>query len=425
MKKCALLTFGCKVNQHETQGILEACERQGLEIVGPEKEADVFIINTCSVTEKAESQALKEIRKLRRSFPESEIIVTGCIVDRKHKQFDGAMLVPNRQKYLIPRLACEPDMRASFIPCFDGASADLPISRFEGHTRAFIKVQDGCDYNCSFCKIPQARGRSASRPLEEIIEEAKRLISNGYKELVITGVCVGSYGRELQHKKSLCDVISSIAKLTNTVRIRISSIELSDIKDELIAAMARYSNVCRHLHIPLQSGSDRILSLMRRHYTLSKYLKTAADIRKDLPGVQFSTDMITGFPSESEEDARLSEKALTKLKPIRSHFFPYSSRPHTLAAKMSEKIPPCIVKTRMERLKKIQSHITRDILKSLIGKKLSVLVEGHPDPKNSFFEGYSDTYIKCFIKGSNIRPNVTVAIRANSASDRHIFGSSS
>jgi len=419
MKTCAFITFGCKVNQYDGQAMREQCQRLGLQVVSNEEPAEVYIINTCSVTEDADHEALRMIRRIRRRHATAQIVVTGCLVDRKLKALAGVdLIVPSRQKHLVAQLIADASVRAAFQPCFEGGYSELSISEFVGHTRAFVKIQDGCNYNCSFCKIPQVRGRSSSRPLEEIIAEVRRLVARGYQEIVLSGVSLGNYGREWPGGPDLADVVEALVKVEGLMRLRLSSIEPSDTTPRLLEAIASSSKVCRHLHLPLQSGSTRVLQLMRRQYTAQQYRELVASARARIPMLSLTTDLIVGFPTETDDDQAQTEALLSELKPIRTHLFSYSPRKGTWAARLKP-LPPQIVRSRMDRLRSLQAALSSRYLEDLVGEELEVLIEeslpalsapgtsgqagtmtegqaGCDTPTNRLV-GYSDTYVKCLV----------------------------
>ncbi len=356
MKTCAFISFGCKVNQYDTQALREQCAKQGLHEAAPGGDADIYVINTCSVTEDADREALRVIRKIRRRHAQAQIIVTGCLVDRKLRTLEGVdLIVPSRQKHLIAGLAADATLRAAFAPCFTGGYTPLAVSEFAGHTRAFLKIQDGCEYACSFCKIPQVRGRAVSRPLPEILDEARRLIAGGYPELVLTGVSLGNYGREWKGQgPSLPDVLAELARVPDLGRLRISSVEPSDVTDRLLAVLGAHAVICRHLHLPLQSGSDRVLRMMRRHYSAAEYIALVARSQAAVPGLSLTTDVLVGFPGETDDDQCQTERVLAEVRPIRAHLFSYSPRAGTWAATMTDRVPRAVATQRMDRLRALQ-----------------------------------------------------------------------
>jgi threonylcarbamoyladenosine tRNA methylthiotransferase MtaB len=297
MKTFAFITFGCKVNQYESQALRERFSRKGLTEVGSDDGADLLVINTCTVTESATSQAQRDIRRLARRFPFSEITVTGCAADSHREEFLGLpgvrRVVGHDQKAALcddPRLAPSDSAPSIF---------DLTISRFDQHTRAFLKVEDGCDLNCSFCIIPKVRGTAVSRPLDAAVDEARRLVGNGYQEIVLTGVHLGSYGKDLSGRPMLADLVERLLAVPGLKRLRLSSLEANELSDPLIALMAADRRFCPHLHLPLQSGDDEVLRAMRRRYNARQYLAACERVAERVPEPSFTADVIVGFPGET------------------------------------------------------------------------------------------------------------------------------
>ena len=263
MKTIKFYTLGCKVNQYETQAIREKFLRNGYSETTNNKIADTYIINTCTVTQKADLGSLSIIRKAKKENPKAVIIATGCLTeldkDRIKQISDSIKIIKNKDKFKISQSS---------------------ISDFKGHARGFLKIQDGCENHCSYCKVPLVRGHSKSKPLTEVLKEARTLVGNGFKEIVLTGICLGAYGRDLNPKISLAGVISGLEEISALLRIRLSSIEARDISDELIRALSLSKKFCRHLHIPLQSGDDTILKKMNRNYTSKEYFELIKKIKK-------------------------------------------------------------------------------------------------------------------------------------------------
>ncbi len=397
MKTVKFYTLGCKVNQYDTQSIREQFERAGFKELENSHPADVYVINTCTVTQKADAESLGFIRRARRENPKAKIIVTGCLVEldaKKIRQIKGVnRIIKNKNKNKI-------------LPKGKGIT-----TYFKGHTRAFLKIQDGCDNFCSYCKVPLVRGASKSRPLTEIVDEAKQLVKNGYKEIVLTGICLGSYGRDLVPRIGLIDVIVVLEKIDGLWRIRLSSIEAGDVSDELIKKMSQSKKLCRHLHIPIQSGDDEILKKMNRKYTHKSYLGLINIIKKAVPGVAITTDVLVGFPGEGENNFQNTVRLVKKIMPLRVHIFPFSSREGTAAANLKDEINPQIIKERIARLKDITEGLSLKYRRQFLGKKIDVLVEGCSKIKPDYLEAYTDNYIKVLIKGDSGLKNKLVCVK--------------
>jgi threonylcarbamoyladenosine tRNA methylthiotransferase MtaB len=363
--------------------------------------ADVCLINTCTVTQKADSESLNLIRRSRRENPRAKVIVTGCLteLDRaKIKEVGGIdLIVKNKDK---PRI----------INLLNGINGTNEINKnnersgityFKGHTRAFLKIQDGCDNYCSYCKVPLVRGRSQSKPLSEIIKEAGALVKNGFREIVLTGVCLGAYGRDLKRGLSLTDVIDALEPIRGLLRIRLSSIEASDVTLALIEKIANSNKLCRHLHIPIQSGDNSILKKMNRKYRRLDYLRLIKALRKRLPGIAITTDILVGFPGESENNFQNTVDLIKKIQPARTHIFPYSRREKTMASVSTwPQVDTRKLKARIIQLNRLASRYALKFKRESFGGEPEVLVEGRSKDFPSYWEGYTDTYIKMVFKGN-------------------------
>jgi len=361
-KSFRIATFGCKVNQYESQVIREALLRYGWEetLHNP----DYFIINTCMVTSRTERKIRKLLSYIKSNFS-SQIIFCGCLVEgNKAANFSGVdMFLGNQDKYSIVN-----------ILGLDGKCRE-EISFFKGHTRAFVKIQDGCNNFCSYCIIPYLRGRSRSRPREDILKEARNLENNGYKEIVLTGICLGDYGKDFSNSYRLSDLVSDLINNIKGVRIRLSSLEPGDVTEGLISLMARNPRVCPHLHLPFQSGDDGVLKYMNRPYTANDYLTLIERLRKQVDNITITTDIIVGFPGESDESFKNTVSFLKKLSPLKVHIFPFSPRPYTTAVRLGGRVPSHIVKYRREELKDLCSTLSYRERRKFLGKSLEAIGE--------------------------------------------------
>jgi threonylcarbamoyladenosine tRNA methylthiotransferase MtaB len=376
MKTVKFYTLGCKVNQYDTQSIRERFFSRGYKEITNGTGAGVCLINTCTVTRAADQKSRSIIRRLSRENPRARIIVTGCLV-KDHEALAGIKGID----YLIDK---------RFFP--DG------ISDFSGHARAFLKIQDGCDNSCAYCKVPLVRGRSRSRPHDEIIEEARRLACRGFKEIVLTGICLGVFGRDLIPKTSLVRLISRLEKIPGLERIRLSSIEAGDVTAGLIRKISRSRKLCPHLHIPIQSGDDGILNKMRRKYSRKDYLDLIKRLRRKIPDIAVTTDIIVGFPGESEENFRNTLNLVKAIRPLKVHIFPYSAREGVESAGYKDEVPVNQVKDRLERLERLNSRFSEDFRKRFKGKKVRVLFENRVAGSPDCWEGYTGNYLKVSVK---------------------------
>ncbi len=387
----AIVTFGCKVNQVESQGLREAIVRRGWLEVDPDDGADVYVINTCTVTQGAFKEAERTVRRLHRRFPSAEFTITGCAADSNRRDFEGlggvTRVVTHDEKSSLPLYLDDPRLTARDL----SSIFDLKISAFDSHTRAFLKVQDGCSLNCSFCVIPMVRGRSVSRPIGDCVEEARRLADNGYREIVVTGVHVGSFGRE--HGTSLAALFERLLAIPNVARVRLSSLEANEIHDALLDVMASSGGrFCPHLHLPLQSGDDAILRAMRRRYSRSQYLRGVERIRARVADAAITTDVIVGFPGETEAQFENTMDLVRRCGMSRVHIFSYSHRAGTDASRMDD-LPIPVKASRKRRLEELAAELTQSFCDTFVGREVDVLVERGGG-------GYTERYLPAHIDGA-------------------------
>ncbi|HOX54752.1 MAG: tRNA (N(6)-L-threonylcarbamoyladenosine(37)-C(2))-methylthiotransferase MtaB [Candidatus Omnitrophica bacterium] len=391
-------TLGCKVNQYETQAIREACLKRGFKEAGNGK-ADCYVINTCTVTSAADRKSREYIYRSVRENPKAKVIVTGCYVEKDRDKITGIegvdLIISNEQKNVISDLLLSKEIKP--VGRNNQKFTDLEISNFFDHDKAFVKIQDGCDNHCSYCKVSVVRGRSRSRDFQSIVKETERLIKNGFQEIVLTGICLGAYGRDLKQGTDLVSVIDSIEKLDGDFRIRLSSIEAKDVTDKLIDRIAGSKKMCRHLHIPFQSGDDSVLKKMNRKYTAESYIELVNRIRKEIPQIAITTDIMVGFTQETEKRFKNTVGFLKEIKPSRVHIFPFSPREHTPAYCFGERIDSATTKARMLILQGLAREMSYQYRKKFLHKILEVLVEQQIEKETGFFQGYSDNYIKTFI----------------------------
>jgi len=402
MKRVKFYTLGCKVNQYDTQSIRERFLSLGFKEIHNGRKADVCLINTCTVTRVADRKSRDTIRHCIRENPGARIIVTGCLAEIDNDSLTGIKGVD----YIVGK---------RFFP--------VGISKFCGHTRAFLKIQDGCDNFCSYCKVPLVRGRCRSRPLHEIVHEAGRLVQNGYKEIVLTGICLGSYGKDLKPKSDLVKAIEALENIDGLLRIRLSSIEAGDVSDELINKMAESNKLCPHLHIPIQSGDNTILKKMNRKYSRDDYLKLIRKIKKQVPGIAITTDCLVGFPTETQRQFENTVNLLKKIIPLRTHIFPYSEREGTPAAgNFSAKIEREELLKRARHLKEAALSCTQAYQKKLLNKRLPVLFEGRLRQGKGPWEGYTDNYIPVKVKSRRELKNKLLAVTLKRIDNGHVIG---
>jgi len=380
--KISVLTLGCKVNQAESSLIEGALKSSGSKIVAITESPDVCIINTCTVTSKSDYQSRQLIRKAHRAG--ARVIVTGCYSELNRENVSAMegveAVVGNKDKLGI-------------INNLVGHNMDIPLSfQSNARSRLFIKVQDGCNYSCSYCAIPKARGASRSVDPQVVIQQVNKAVSHGYNEIVLTGIHLGTYGIDSIPKVTLSYLLKTILKQTKIMRIRLSSLEVREINDELLDILGD-KRVCKHLHIPLQSGDDKILKLMSRAYDSKQFSLKIKQIFNKIPEIAIGTDVIVGFPGEEEAEFQNTYKLLDSLPIPYLHIFPFSARNGTMASQMPDNIPSVVKKDRVHALESLGSKKKTEYMLSQVNKTLDVLIEGGRNSDNMSY-GTSGNYLK-------------------------------
>jgi len=393
MNSVKFYTVGCKVNQYETQAMRESFLNDGYEEPELENPANVYVINTCTVTSKADRDSRRYIRLAHKTNPKAKIIVTGCLAESDEAEIRAISGVTQVVKKNGDIKMGTPCFKSKVSPFF------LQISTFHNHSRAFVKIQDGCNNFCSYCKVPLVRGRSRSRDVKSILEEVHRLIENGFKEIVLCGICLGEWGRDLSGKLELSDLVEKIESINKEFRIRLSSIEPKHVTDRLIKKIALSSKLCNHLHIPLQSGDDTILKLMNRPYKAKDYIKKIKSIKKLIPDFSLTTDVLVGFPGEDKSHFYNTVKVLKKAAPSRLHVFQYSPRSDTRAYDYKSSISDKEAKSRVKKLILLNGKFSLKYRRKFVKKNIRILVENKRDKLTQLLTGYSDTYIKATLEG--------------------------
>ncbi len=370
-------TFGCKSNQYESQAIREALIAAGFRAADGAADADICVINTCSVTGRAGASCRNAIRKTLRANPAARVVVTGCGVDLGDAFPDlpggrPPLLVPNAKKHALPALLAMPDPGPDDVAAAAEDRFALSISCFHGHTRAFIKVHDGCDNFCSYCAVPFARGKPESRPLAAIASEAARLVEHGHRELVLTGINIGNYRHG---SRALPDVVAALAGTPGLVRLRLGSVEPPHMTRDLVSVMAAHPAVCPHVHLPLQSGDDGVLAAMGRRYRAGEYLEKIALLREGLDNPAVTADVIVGFPGETAEAAARTLAVCREARFSRLHVFLFSARPGTNAAAMRQTATDRDIEERKRRLIAAGEELSVSYAASCVGLRERVIVE--------------------------------------------------
>lgn len=391
--KFNIVTFGCKVNQYESNMMKERMLSSNFFYVENISEANIIVVNTCSVTNVADKKCLKMIRRIKREYPNSILVVAGCSSQNKqeiYENLDIDILIGNKDKSKIDILLKEYiKTHKKYVKFYNDRKLDFEdmlISDYN-HIRAFIKIEDGCDNFCSYCIIPYVRGSVRSKNFETVIKEAKLLTKKGHKEIVLTGIHTGHY---MDNGYDLTDLINELSKIEDLLRIRISSIEITELNDKFLNMLSTNKKVCDHLHIPLQAGSDEILKKMNRKYDLKYYEEKIKKIRMIRPDISITTDIIVGFPYETDELFNETLEFSRKMNFSKIHVFPYSIRLGTSAANMPNQVDESIKKERVKKLMDLSETMEKEYYNKFVGKELDILVE---ECDNNVSIGHSSNYL--------------------------------
>lgn len=428
-KTVSFLTLGCKVNQYDSDAMRTIFLQQGYKAVKEEEEADVYVINTCSVTSIGDRKSRQMVRKIRRKHPQAVIAVAGCYAQIAPEIFEAMgdidVIVGAQNRSKIVEYVEQAQKKEKTI---NAVKDIMSVTEFENlyvdaegetKTRAFIKVQEGCDNYCTFCIIPFARGKLKSRKQKDAVEEIRRLVAKGYREIVLTGIHLGNYGRDLRDGTSLATLVEELLRIPNLLRIRMGSIESVELSDDLINLIKDEPRVCRHLHLPIQSGSDAVLRRMNRHYRLPEYKKLISELREKIPGLALTTDLIVGFPGETEENFMETLETLRELRFSAIHVFPYSQRTGTPAAVFPNQVPGDIKKDRVHRVQELEKEISKEYRKTFLQKTVHVLIE---EEKNGYFEGLSDEYIRVSITDKNVEKGRLYSVYVENLTEDGLIG---
>ena len=420
--RVAFHTLGCKVNHYETEAMREAFVSRGAVSVGEDEAADVYIINTCTVTNIADRKSRQYIRRMKNVNPDALIVVTGCYAQVEPEEVAAMpevdMVVGNGQKsricgMVLEKLAGRTVSQVSVLPRNELTMYEdmgLVSSSEPGMTRAYIKIQEGCDRFCAYCLIPYARGPVRSRPPEEILREAAMLLDSGVREIVLTGINTALYGTEPGAQCSLADLLSDLDKIDGEFRIRLSSLEPTVVDKNNVEQIIRFSRLCHHLHLSVQNGSDRILRSMNRHYTRDEYLEIVRAIREFDPLYGITTDIIVGFPGETESDFADTIDIVRQAGFGKVHVFRYSPRKGTVGAGLPDAVPGQTKIDRSDALERISADVARDFIRKNMLVEHTVLIEEH---QAGYATGYTDNYIRVYIEDSDyvLEPGSFVTVR--------------
>ena len=436
-KSVAFATLGCKVNQCESASFQSCFEGKGFAVNPFDAAADIYVINTCAVTAKAAAQSRQLVRRALRTNPRARVMVTGCyaqVEPQKIRELAAASvaIVGNANKHQIfaaamsadmPRQSFEPEQAGEYFSDIAGQHemCQLPVKRFPGRTRAFLKVQDGCNNFCSYCIVPYARGRSRSLAQDKVLHQARGYTREGHKEIVLTGIHVGHYGLDLEPASTLLDLLQNLTAAAPGIRYRLSSLEPAEINRDLLAFMAAAENFMPHLHIPLQSGSDAILKKMRRRYTTAQFIEKVHLCKEMLPTAAIGVDVLVGFPGETETDFQNTYETVMNLPVAYLHVFPFSKRPGTPAAKMAGQVAAGVKDERVAVLRKLDHKKRTDFYRSRIGKVHAVLVEAEKPPA-AMAKGFTDNYIPVQFKAGPDAAGRVVPVKLERLQGSYVLG---
>lgn len=428
MKKAASFALGCKVNQYESEAIAELFAEKGYEIVGIDEEADVYVINTCTVTNFGDKKSRQLIRKVKRQNENAIVAVVGCYAQTAPQELmkvEGVNLViGTKDRAKIVEMVEHYDISYGVENHVTDIMKErvfepLSIQKLANRTRAYLKIQDGCSQYCSYCIIPYARGPIRSREPQEVLAEVRRLADNGFKEVVLTGIHVASYGKD-RRDTSLLEILRQVHEVEGIERIRFSSIEPNVVTEEFAQAIAELPKVCDYFHLSLQSGCDKTLKEMNRKYDTEKYRQAAATLRKYLPHVALTTDIIVGFPGETEEDFQASYDFAKEIGFAKIHVFPYSPKRGTPAAARKDQLPNAVKSERSHKLIALSDRMAADFLREYVGQDVAVLYERMVE--DGIYEGHTTNYVKVRGRSEKDLTNKICKTHITKAEAEELFG---
>lgn len=403
-KKYRITTLGCRTNQYESSAYATQLKKMGYESAKDDEKADLCIINTCTVTKSADQRSKTKISAEIKKNPDAKIVVTGCMVENSERARKELMELSSGRDFTLVR-NLEKDKLVEQIFPDEVDYPEFKINQFEARTRAFVKVQDGCNSFCTYCIIPYVRGRSRSRNIPEVLQEIGELVEKGYKEVVLTGINIGDFE---DGEKKLHHLIQEVDKIEGIQRIRVSSIDPDEVDDPLKEAILQGKKTCPSMHIVLQSGSNYILKRMNRKYTRQIFFDSLEKLRKERPDFTFTTDVIVGFPGEKEKDFLDTVDAVKKARFAKVHMFPYSVRDRTRAALYKDLVPPEEIKRRKTFLLHEAEKVAFSLREEYVGKKMELLLESFEE--DTYF-GHTANFLPVYVKGSHLRTNTIVSVR--------------
>jgi len=433
MKKIAIQTLGCRANQLESSIIADKFREYSWEIVGFNDKADIYVINTCTVTGKSDSSSRYFVRKARKTNPQAKIILAGCYAQVAAEEVaclkDIDLVLGNTEKLDLADLLVKEDIlgrKNGKIYVSDIMKEekfrDKTVLSASGRVRANIKIQDGCNYRCSYCIIPYARGKSRSSELNTVIHQAEEVVKKGFNEIVLSGIHLGQWGLDLEPQNRLLDLLKEIEKIHGLHRYRLSSLDPMEFSDDLVNFLADSEKFCRHLHISLQSGNNKILKAMRRRYTVESYSELINTLVEKIPFINIGSDIIVGFPGETEEYFQETYNNLKNLPINYIHIFSYSKRKGTPAAEMPDQVSERAKKQRNTVLKLLAAEKNLKFRQKMQGEEFEVIVENSRDKKTDLLKGMTDNFVSVFLDGSDELQNRLVKVRITSVDERNTAG---
>lgn len=422
MRRIAFHTLGCKVNQYDTQAMLESFQAAGWQVCEFDEQADAYVINTCTVTGTGDKKSVQLIRRIHRLHPDAAIVVAGCLAQRDPERVSlpGVRLVLGtaeraRVVELLERALDEETCLVRVNPLKGAKFEPLTVNSHEGRTRATMKIQEGCDRYCAYCIIPYVRGPVRSLELDAVRAEAERLAGAGYRELVVTGIHLTSYGRGMGYE--LCDALEAIGSVEGVERIRLGSLEPYYITDERARRLSELPEICPQFHLSMQSGSAGVLERMRRRYTPDEYARSVDMLRKYMPDCAITTDVLTGFPGETEEETRETLEFVERIGFARIHVFPYSRRSGTVADRMPGQVPEQVKHERAAQLIELGARLSERYERSMLGSVREALLEEEVEP--GICQGYTREYLRVRAPG---KPGEIVRLRLTELCEHGIIG---
>ncbi len=418
--KVGICSLGCKVNIYESEFVISKLKQNNYKIVNFDDEADIYIINTCSVTNESDKKSRKMINRARKNNPDACIIVMGCYSQVSSNEIEADIILGNKDKSKIIEILdeyLETKRKQKIIyDLKETEFENMEITDFENHTRAFVKIEDGCNAFCSYCIIPYTRGRVRSKKVESVINEVTNLVNKGYKEIVLTGIHTGRYGIDIN--SSLEELLSKLVDIPGIFRIRLSSIEINEITPGIIKILKENKVMAKHLHVPIQSGSNKILKLMNRRYNKEEFI-ALIDKLKEIPDISLTTDLIVGFPHETEEDFEETIETLMKINFTKIHTFPYSRRKGTPADSMDEQVPSEIKKKRVHRILELSNKFENKYYESKIGMIYDGVVERHI---NGTILVHTSNFIPIIVNDTELSNNDRVKVRIEKVDNLKVYG---